>query len=49
MNAHSIISVHAKAASEAGALDGFEAVCSCGYRMSHSLGERWARKLGRKK
>lgn len=27
-------------------LDGYQAVCSCGYRMGHSLGERWAAKLG---
>lgn len=44
--AHTILSVQAKPASERGALDGFEAVCSCGFRMSHSLGERWAYRLG---
>ena len=44
---HTIISVSAKSASEPGALDGHEAVCSCGYRMGTSLSEREARKLGR--
>jgi hypothetical protein len=43
---HTILTVSAKPASEKGALDGFEAVCSCGYRMSTSLSEREARKLG---
>ena len=42
----SIVSVHAKAASEAGALDGHEAVCSCGYTMGTSLSAREAAKLG---
>jgi hypothetical protein len=43
---HTILTVSAKPASEKGALDGFEAVCSCGYRMGTSLSEREARKLG---
>lgn len=43
---HRIVAVSAKPASEAGALDGHEAVCSCGYRMGTSLGAREASRLG---
>lgn len=46
MPAHTIVSVQAKAAAEAGALDGHEAVCSCGYRMGTSLSAREAARLG---
>jgi hypothetical protein len=40
------ITVSPKPASEPGALDGFEARCTCGYHGASSLGERWAVKLG---
>lgn len=46
MNAHTILSVTAHGPREAGALDGFEATCSCGFRTGSSLGERWARRQG---
>lgn len=42
---HSII-VAPIAASEAGALSGHEAKCSCGFRATTSLGEREARTQG---
>lgn len=46
MKAHTILSVTAHGPSEPGALDGFEAVCSCGFRTGSSLGERWAARQG---
>ncbi len=39
------ITISPKAASEPGALDGWEARCSCGYSQSTSLSEREARML----
>jgi hypothetical protein len=44
--AHIIETVEATPATEAGALDGFTAICSCGYRLSTSLGADWAKELG---
>ena len=38
--------VRPKPASGPGALDGHEAVCSCGYRMGTSLSAREAARLG---
>jgi hypothetical protein len=46
MNAHTILSVTAHGPREAGALSGWEAVCSCGFRTGNSLGERWASRQG---
>lgn len=43
---HNIVDVREFSAIEPGALDGWEAVCSCGFPMRTSLGERWARKEG---
>lgn len=40
------IKTGAIAASESGALDGFEARCSCGFRATTSLSEREALKQG---
>jgi hypothetical protein len=40
------ITTAAITASEPGALDGFEAKCSCGFRATTSLSEREARRLG---
>ncbi|WP_396902669.1 hypothetical protein [Mycolicibacterium sp.] len=53
-NAHVIVSVQPKAApvhvmpdgEVLRGLDGYEAVCSCGFRSASSLGERWARRQG---
>lgn len=47
MNAHTILSVSPVAADGRGSLSGHEAVCSCGFRMSTSLSERFARQAGR--
>lgn len=44
--AHQIVSTEAVEASGPGALDGFTAVCSCGYRMSTSLSAREAARQG---
>jgi len=46
MALHEIVHVGFKPASCIGALDGNEAVCSCGYRMGTSLSEREALRLG---
>ncbi len=43
---HKIISVEAVAKTEPGALDGFEATCSCGHKMRTSLSANAARELG---
>jgi hypothetical protein len=40
------ITTSAITASERGALDGFEAKCSCGFRATTSLSEREAKSLG---
>lgn len=45
---HSILSVHPKPASERGALDGHEFVCSCGERAGTSLSESEARRMAAK-
>lgn len=37
MSTHQIVAVTPKPASQQGALDGHEAICSCGYRMGTSL------------
>jgi hypothetical protein len=34
---HAIIAIVPSPATEKGALDGFEAICSCGYRLKSSL------------
>lgn len=41
-----LITVTPKTASEAGALGGFEARCTCGFAQATSLSEREARGLG---
>ena len=46
MTAHTILSVTAHEAREVGALAGWEALCSCGFRTGNSLGERWAARQG---
>lgn len=46
MAAHTIASVTFKPADGSGNIDGWEARCSCGFRTSNSLGERWARRQG---
>jgi hypothetical protein len=43
---HRTIRVEAFEASEAGALAGHAAICSCGYRMATSLSAREAARLG---
>jgi hypothetical protein len=45
-SSHSIIAVQPSPASGPGALDGNEAVCSCGYCMSTSLSASEAARLG---
>lgn len=45
---HKIVTVAPKPATEAGALAGFEAVCSCGFRMGTSLSLRVAAEEGAK-
>lgn len=44
MSAHTILSVSFVPADGRGSLDGFEARCSCGWTMSTSLSERFARR-----
>jgi hypothetical protein len=43
---HTITTVQPKPAAGPGALDGFEAVCSCGYTMGTSLSAAEATRLG---
>jgi hypothetical protein len=43
---HSIETIKAKSASGPGALDGWEAVCSCGFSMGTSLSAVEAARLG---
>lgn len=44
MAAHSLASTGTIAAGADGSLAGCVATCTCGYRRTHSLGERWAAK-----
>lgn len=46
MLSHTIVSVQPVAASQAGALPGFQARCSCGFCVTTSLSEREARQQG---
>jgi hypothetical protein len=46
--AHSIVIVQAHKATQPGALDGHEAICSCGYVMRTSLSAFFAADDGRK-
>lgn len=46
MAAHSITTVAFKPADGSGNIDGWEAICTCGFRTSNSLGERWASRQG---
>ena len=46
MNAHTIVSVTHKPAQAGVCIDGYGAVCSCGFRTGSSLGGRWASRQG---
>ena len=43
MSAHTLLSVSFVPADGRGSIDGHVAVCSCGFRVSTSLSERFAR------